>query len=267
MSQANASFLLGALLVIYFGWAPEDAAASLSSTLALRPFPDTTYSSSNYRLCLADCLKGLAKAVQRGWFDVQSFDAGEYCYLDSPLCGDISLPCPKFVAMKGPLSAESNYRYADEIAFTPEALVPVLHRLGVSCVVRLNDPDTYDKAAFEDAGIAHYDLFFDDCTAPPDAVVERFLDICDGEGRVAVHCRAGLGRTGTLIAAWLMRHAGFGADEAIGWLRIVRPGSVIGPQQEYLKATEACLWRQRASSCRVRLRLQEALLLAGLVCD
>ena len=53
------------------------------------------------------------------------------------------------------------------------------------------------------------------------------MDACDGvgEGVVAVHCRAGLGRTGTLIGLWLMRHRGFAAREAIAWLRIVRPGS------------------------------------------
>jgi cell division cycle 14 len=74
------------------------------------------------------------------------------------------------------------------------------------------------------------DLFFTDCTVPSKAIVARFLDVCYAEpGAVAVHCRAGLVRTGTLIAVWLMRRAGFTAAGAIGWLRIVRPGSVIGP--------------------------------------
>lgn len=45
---------------------------------------------------------------------------------------------------------------------------------------------------------------------------------------------AGLGRTGTLIACYIMKHYKFTAAEAIAWIRVCRPGSVIGPQQEFL---------------------------------
>ncbi len=244
--RANASFLLGAFMMLCRGWTAEEAAAPFTCSTApftLRPFRDATFNVPCYELSLLDCLHGLARAVSHGWFDLTKFDSQLYWELDNPMNGDLHQYCPKFVAMKGPLSRDSRYLETDEIALAPEMYVATLGRLGVTCVVRLNEPDTYDKTAFERAGIAHHDLYFDDCTAPPDAVVERFLDICDREGTVAVHCRAGLGRTGTLVALWLMKHAGFGADEAMGWLRIVRPGSVLGPQQEYLKACEARPWR------------------------
>ena len=249
-AQANACFLLASLLVLDCGWTAEEAAEPFtgpSSPVTLRPFRDATFSENPYPLLLLDCLKGLSKSVQRGWFNPKTFDPEEYEHYDSPYNGDLHRICPKFVAFKGPLAEDSPLRESGELAFTPEHYAPMLRDLGVTCVVRLNETDAYDAAAFRRAGIVHHDLFFPDCTTPPDDVVERFLDICDGAaGAVAVHCRAGLGRTGTLIGVWMMKHAGFGADEATGWLRIVRPGSVIGRQQAYLKACEGRRWRGNA---------------------
>jgi cell division cycle 14 len=39
-----------------------------------------------------------------------------------------------------------------------------------------------------------------------------------------------------------MKHYKFTAAEVISWLRICRPGSVIGPQQNYLEEKQAWLW-------------------------
>ena len=58
----------------------------------------------------------------------------------------------------------------------------------------------------------------------------------------AVHCKAGLGRTGTCIGAYIMKHYKFTAAEAIGWMRICRPGMVIGPQQHFLADIEQRMW-------------------------
>lgn len=46
---------------------------------------------------------------------------------------------------------------------------------------------------------------------------------------------AGLGRTGTLIGCYMMKHYRFTAAETIGWIRTARPGSIIGPQQHFLE--------------------------------
>jgi len=142
---------------------------------------------------------------------------------------------------------------------------------GVKLVVRLNT-ELYDKQLFLDRGINHQELYFDDGTNPTDEIVRTFIDLSDtiveSGGVIAVHvrhflpiyslvitwrvrvvtilcqCKAGLGRTGTLIGAYLVWKYGFTAAEAIAFMRIVRPGSVVGPQQQYmyLKQLEWAKW-------------------------
>ena len=133
------------------------------------------------------------------------------------------------MAFSGPLNVTDRYG-----SFTPDDYVPIFKKMGVSLVVRLNKPQ-YEKAKFTKQGIKHLDLFFIDGTAPPDEIVPQFLTAAENEkGAIAIHCKAGLGRTGTLIGLYCMKHFGFPPAAFIGWIRIARPGSILGPQQQYL---------------------------------
>ena len=50
--------------------------------------------------------------------------------------------------------------------------------------------------------------------------------------RVAVHCQAGRGRTGTFIACLVRRHMGLSAEESLAYVRRYLPGAVESAAQE-----------------------------------
>jgi len=156
----------------------------------------------------------------------------------------VSVMCPKFVAFTGPYSGRKSRGPTPgptpgARALEPSAYVPALQALGVSDVVLLNEASSYNAGVFEQAGMTHHHLEFTDCSSPNLAIVQEIMRVCnEAKSVVAVHCLAGLGRTGTLIGLWLMGNLGWGARESIGWLRLVRPGSVIGGQQHFLVTIE-----------------------------
>ena len=64
-------------------------------------------------------------------------------------------------------------------------------------------------------------------------IVEQHQRSQVGEPRwIAVHCKAGIGRTGTVLAAWLIREGGLSADAAIKRLRTIKSTYVQSEVQE-----------------------------------
>ncbi|XP_056379346.1 dual specificity protein phosphatase CDC14A isoform X1 [Hyla sarda] len=243
--RANAAFLIGAYAVIYLKKTPEEAYRALLSGTSPQylPFRDASFGNCTYNLTILDCLQGIRKALHLGFFNFENFDVDEYEHYERVENGDFNWIVPgKFLAFSGPhpkSKIENGYPL-----HAPEAYFPYFRKNNVTAIIRLNKK-IYDAKRFTDAGFDHYDLFFVDGSTPSDGIVRRFLNLCENtEGAIAVHCKAGLGRTGTLIACYIMKHYRFTHAEAIAWIRICRPGSIIGPQQHFLEERQAWLWLQ-----------------------
>ncbi|XP_036387086.1 protein tyrosine phosphatase domain-containing protein 1 [Megalops cyprinoides] len=88
---------------------------------------------------------------------------------------------------------------------------------------------TYRPETFMEAGIYFYNFGWKDygvasLTTILDMV--KVMSFAIQEGKMAVHCHAGLGRTGVLLACYLVFTTRMSADQAILFMRAKRPNSI-----------------------------------------
>ena len=87
----------------------------------------------------------------------------------------------------------------------------------------------------EGAGLVDLAEYVPDTQPPTMPQIDRIVAFIDRQiedrRAVVVSCMAGIGRTGTVLACYLM-HTGYAAKDALEMVRRLRPGSVESPPQE-----------------------------------
>ena len=108
-----------------------------------------------------------------------------------------------------------------------------IERLGITAVLSLTTRSPFDSPP--PPGLAHLHLPVADMSCPGQESLERAVSFLHRQieegGRALVHCGAGLGRTGTVLACFLV-HRGMRAENAIRAVRAARPGAIETAGQE-----------------------------------
>jgi atypical dual specificity phosphatase len=89
---------------------------------------------------------------------------------------------------------------------------------------------------FDGRDIDYRHLAVEDYGAPTVEDIDELVNFIDNQIRIGkavlVHCAAGKGRTGTVLAAYMIKKQNLTAEQAIEKIRIMRPGSVQSMVQE-----------------------------------
>ncbi|MCF6147239.1 MAG: protein phosphatase [Candidatus Kuenenia sp.] len=105
---------------------------------------------------------------------------------------------------------------------------------GIDVIVSLSEWPLH-KTLLDEFGFVNKHIPIADLTPPTQEQIEEFISFVNeavySRRRVVVHCDAGIGRTGTMLACYLI-NKGFSAKDAIAEVRKKRPGSIETIEQE-----------------------------------
>jgi cell division cycle 14 len=135
--------LIGAYQVIILGRKANEVIERFSDFPKFLPFRDASEGECSYECTILDCLRGLERAIDLGWFAFDTFNCLEYETRQRMDRGDMNwIISGKILAMSSPGPKMVDARGFR--VYTPEDYLPIFRRYNVSCVIRLNEAE-YDR--------------------------------------------------------------------------------------------------------------------------
>jgi cell division cycle 14 len=190
---SNSVMLAVAFRLLHLELSADDALQPFSRLIPrIKPFRDSGRFRSSFGLEIPACIHALDRARTLGWYDSSTFNRQQWEYLESLGYGGMTWIIPdKLLGFASPYHTSCVQGFH---VCTPQAIIPLFQKFQIATIVRLNNK-TYDEDIFKKAGFQHIDLYFPDATCPSDLILSEFLKVLSGSAIVALHCKAGLGRT------------------------------------------------------------------------
>ncbi len=106
---------------------------------------------------------------------------------------------------------------------------------GISMIISLTESPLPDEW-IEVLNFKYIHVPIKDHSAPSVETIEKIIKEIMKEvkagGRVLVHCAAGLGRTGVILASYIIAKKSITPEDAISFVRKIRPGSIEQNQEK-----------------------------------
>lgn len=225
----NTLLLISAFLLTHYKLSVDKVLLIIHKHLNKCPtyFVDCVTQNGGYTSSLTDCISVLHYIFENNITSIQLFDFKDYEYCTDYSQRDMNIIPNRIIAMAEPTN--------EQIPKIKQELI----KRNVKHIIQLNDDIEYDTAIFTDS-MKHHNLSFEDYSTPSIDIVEKFVKLIKTTGNdiIAIHCKAGLGRTGILVCIYLMLTFKINARQAIAFIRMYRSGSIMGCQGFFLESLE-----------------------------
>ncbi|KAJ1344940.1 hypothetical protein BSLG_000455 [Batrachochytrium salamandrivorans] len=247
--RANSAFLICSYMMIVQRNTPEEAYQSLMGiSPPFVPYRDAGYGAATYHITVLDCIRGLYKALQLGLLDLENLDLKEYEFYERVENGDFNWITSKFLALASPKDDPPTFQQqqlnpsmfstglnVSNLFYTAGAAYATPHIQQRAPALQVQSEHEGNRQLFSAYNMDNLIRYLQENGIK---TIIR-LNNKTYDKRKFIEAELSI-----LSYIFLMMTA----CEVISFMRVLRPGSIVGPQQNYLQAMQPRLWKMHPSN-------------------